>query len=92
MTAITQRRSSLSARGEWREAEAALLAYLARSPARGQDFERLANIRDKLGDAEGAFAALELASGLNPEHAGLTARLLRALAERGDGLAAARLA
>jgi tetratricopeptide (TPR) repeat protein len=80
------------ARGRWSEAQSALLAYLARSPARPEDFERLADIRDKLGDAEGAFAALELAAGLKPDDPALARRLTLALAARGEWLAAMRSA
>ena len=77
------------ARGRWSEAETALLAYLARQPAKAEDFERLADIRGKLGDAEGEFAALELAAGLKPEDGRLAAQMTQALAARGDWLAAA---
>ena len=80
------------ARGNWREAERALLAYLARNEAKAEDFERLAVIREKLGDEPGAFAALELAVGLKPDDRGLATRLTLALAGRGDILGAVRAA
>lgn len=80
------------ARGNWREAQSALLAYLAGATGKAEDFERLADIREKLADAQGAFAALELAAGLKPNDGALAARLTLALAARGDWLAAARSA
>jgi hypothetical protein len=80
------------ARGRWSEAERALLAYLMRASASAGDFERLADIREKLGNADGAFAALELAVGLKPDDRGLAARLTLALATRGDILGAVRAA
>lgn len=80
------------ARGRWSEAEAALLAYMAGAASSAEDFERLADIREKRGDSEGAFAALELAAGLKPDDPRLAARLTQALAAQGGWLSAARSA
>lgn len=80
------------ARGRWREAERAFLAYMARVPSKAEDFARLADIREKLSDAPGAFAAIELAAGLAPDDRALANRLTLALAARGDTLAAIRSA
>ena len=78
------------ARGRASEAERRMLAYLARAPDRPETFAMLATIREKRGDGDGAFAALELAVGLGSRDPRLLGRFAMMLAGRGDILATVR--